>query len=441
MWRRNLVKYGLGATGLTLIAQTMNGQQQGRQERLGSREQAMSSGGFSKARLDRMHEVMAGYIQKGDVPGMVTLLSRRGEVHVDAIGTKALGGAEPMQRDTIFRIASMTKPITAVAAMILVEESKVRLDEPVDRLLPELAARKVLTRLDGPLDDTVPARRPITVRDLLTFRMGIGLVLAPPDKYPILKAMHEQKVEIGPNLSTAPGADAWIRGLGTLPLMYQPGERWMYHTGSDALGVLIARASGQPLEKFFRERIFDPLGMKDTAFSVPAAKLGRLATCYNFNPATGKLAVFDEVRGGQWSHPPSFESGGGGLVSTVDDYLAFCKMMLNKGKSGGDRILSRLSVEMMTADQLTPDQKAVSGFFPGFFNNRGWGFGMSVITQRDNLSSVPGRFGWDGGFGTSGYSDPTEEMVGILMTQRTLDATGIALSTDFWNSAYQAIDD
>ena len=115
--------------------------------------------------------------------------------------------------------------------------------------------------------------------------------------------------------------------------------------------------------------------------------------------------------------------------------------MLNKGKSGGDRILSRLSVEMMTTDQLTPEQKAVSGFFPGFFDNRGWGFGMSVITQRDNLSSVPGRFGWDGGFGTSGYSDPTEEMVGILMTQRTLDATGIALSTDFWNSAYQAIDD
>ena len=401
----------------------------------------MSTGGLSKARLGRMHDVLAGYVQRGDAPGIVTLVSRRGEVHVDAIGAKMIGGSDPMRRDTIFRIASMTKPITAVAAMILVEECKVRLDEPVDRLVPELAARQVLKRLDGPLDDTVPANRPITVRDLLTFRMGIGLVLAPPDKYPILKAMQEQKVDVGPYLSTAPGPDAWIRGLGTLPLMYQPGERWMYHTGSEVLGVLIARASGQPLEKFFRERIFEPLGMKDTGFSVPAAMLGRLATCYQIDAATGKLVVLDEARGGRWSRPPAFESGGGGLVSTVDDYLAFSGMMLNKGKSGGERILSRLSVELMTADHLTPEQKAVSGFFPGFWNNRGWGFGMSVITRRDHLASVPGRFGWDGGYGTSAYSDPTENMVGILMTQRLLDSTAIDLKTDFWTSAYQAIDD
>ena len=435
------MKCGAGFSGLALMAQSTPGQQKNRQARLSGSEQPAGTGGLSKARLGRMHDVMAGYVQRGDVPGMVTLVSRRDEVHVDAIGMKAIGGSDPMQRDTIFRIASMTKPITAVAAMILVEECKVRLDEPVDRLLPELAARKVLKRLDGPLDDTVPANRPLTVRDLLTFRMRIGLVLAPPDKYPILKAMQEQKVDIGPYLSTAPGPDAWIRGLGTLPLMYQPGERWMYHTGSDVLGVLIARASGQALEKFFRERIFEPLGMKDTGFSVPAAKLGRLATCYHFDPGSRKLAVFDEARGGRWSRPPSFESGGGGLASTVDDYLAFCRMMLNKGKSGGDRILSRLSVELMTADQLTPEQKAVSGFFPGFFNNRGWGFGMAVMTHRDSLASVPGRFGWDGGFGTSGYSDPSEELVGILLTQRSLDATAIDLSTDFWTSAYQAIDD
>jgi CubicO group peptidase (beta-lactamase class C family) len=181
--------------------------------------------------------------------------------------------------------------------------------------------------------------------------------------------------------------------------------------------------------------------MKDTGFSVPASRLGRLATCYHFDPASRKLVVYDEARGGRWSRPPAFESGGGGLVSTVDDYLAFSRMMLNKGKLPGERILSRLSVELMTADQLTPEQKAVSGFFPGFFNNRGWGFGVSVMTQRDQLASVPGRFGWDGGFGTSGYSDPAEQMVGILMTQRSLDATAIDLITDFWTSAYQAIDD
>src|SRR5690348_6315265 len=230
----------------------------------------MSTAGLSRTRLGRMHDVMAGYVERGEVPGLVTLVSRRGEVHVDAIGTKAYEDSDPMRRDTIFRISSMTKPITAVATMILVEECKVRLDEPVDRLLPELATRKVLKRLDGPLDDTVPANRPITVRDLLTFRMGIGLVFGSPDKYPILKAMQEQKVDIGPNLSTAEGPDAWIRGLGALPLMYQPGERWMYHTGSDVLGVLIGRASGQPLGKFLSERIFEPLGMKDTDFSVPA---------------------------------------------------------------------------------------------------------------------------------------------------------------------------
>src|SRR6266487_6669492 len=223
----------------------------------------------SRSGLDRLHQAMATRVARDELPGMVTLIARDDDVHVDTIGVKAFGGDDPMRRDTIFRIASLTKPILATATMMLVEDGALALDEPVDRLLPELAARKVLKRVDGPLDETVPASRPITVRDLLTFRMGIGLILGPPDKYPILKAMQEQKVDIGPNLSTASGPDAWIRGLGTLPLMYQPGERWMYHTGSDVLGVLIARASGQPLEKFLRERIFDPLGMKDTSFSVP----------------------------------------------------------------------------------------------------------------------------------------------------------------------------
>ena len=245
----------------------------------GMEEQAMSIGGLSRARLARMHDVMAGYVERGEVPGLVTLVSRRGEVHVDAIGMKALGGSDPMRRDTIFRISSMTKPITAAATMILVEECKLRLDEPVDRLLPELADRKVLKRLDGPLDDTVPANRPITVRDLLTFRMGFGIIMAPPDTYPIQRAVSELLLGQGPpNPSTPPAPDEWIRRLGTLPLMHQPGEKWMYNTGSDVLGVLIARASGQPLETFLRERIFEPLGMKDTGFSVPAAKIDRLAT-------------------------------------------------------------------------------------------------------------------------------------------------------------------
>src|SRR5438445_5003328 len=205
----------------------------------------MSTSGLSKARLSRMHEVMAGYVERGEVPGLVTLVSRRGEVHVDVIGTQAIGDSPPMRRDTIFRISSMTKPITAAATMILVEECKLRMDEPVDRWLPELAERKVLKRLDGPLDDTVPANRPITVRDLLTFRMGFGQMMAPPDAYPILKAANDLQIGMGPPQPQAmPAPDEWIRRLGALPLMHQPGERWLYNTGSDVLGVLIARASG-----------------------------------------------------------------------------------------------------------------------------------------------------------------------------------------------------
>jgi CubicO group peptidase (beta-lactamase class C family) len=202
------------------------------------------SAGLSKARLGRMHDVMAGHVERGDVPAVVTLLSRRGEVHVDAIGMKAVSDNNPIRRDTIFRIASMTKPVTAAAAMILVEECKLRLDEPVDRLLPELADRKVLKRLDGPLDDTVSAKRPISVRDLLTLRMGFGFVMAPPGATPIQKAASELQVMPGPpKPQTPPAPDEWMRRFATLPLMHQPGEKWMYPTAFSVLGVLLARAT------------------------------------------------------------------------------------------------------------------------------------------------------------------------------------------------------
>ncbi len=402
----------------------------------------MNIGGLSKARLARMHDVMAGYVDRGEMPGLVTLISRHGEVHVDALGMKAGGRNDPMRRDTIFRIASMSKPITAAAAMILVEECKLRLDEPVDRLLPELAGRKVLKRIDGPLDDTVPAKRAITLRDLLTFRMGFGVMMAPPDTYPIQKAMTEAGIIIGPKSDSPHAPDEWIEHFGSLPLMHQPGEKWMYHSGSDVLGVLIARACGKPLETFFRERIFEPLAMNDTSFSVPAAKLDRLAASYQLNPKTGALEIYDDVDGSQWARPPVFPAGGAGLVSTIDDYLAFGQMMLNEGTHGNERILSRLSVEAMTTDQLTPEQKLASDFFPGFWDTRGWGFGVSIITKRDNVAGVPGRYGWDGGLGTSWASDPKENLVGILMTQRAWTSPNPPpVCVDFWTSAYQAIDD
>jgi CubicO group peptidase (beta-lactamase class C family) len=402
----------------------------------------MSAGGLSEARLGRLHDVMAGYVERAEIPGMVTLVSRRGSVHVDALGSTAIGG-EPVRRDTIFRIASMTKAITAAAAMILVEECKLRLDEPVDRLLPELANRKVLKNLDGQLDDTVPAVRAITVRDLLTFRMGFGMIMGAPDRYPILHAIDELQLGLGPpSPDTTPAPDEWIRRLGTLPLMHQPGERWMYNTGSEVLGVLIARACDQPFDTFLRERIFEPLGMRDTGFSVPAAKIDRLAISYWTNFHTGKLEVFDQAAGGQWSRPPAFPSGAAGLVSTVDDYHAFARMLLNKGEHGSQRILSRPSVETMTTDQLTPQQKAVSGLTPGYFESHGWGFGVSIVTKRLDLAGPIGKFGWDGGLGTSWYSDPQEDMVTILLTQRSWTSPSPPnVCLDFWTLAYQAIDD
>ncbi|TML59280.1 MAG: beta-lactamase family protein [Actinobacteria bacterium] len=397
--------------------------------------------GLSKARLEQMHDVMAGHVERGDVPGLVTLISRQGEVHVDTMGTMTAGGGDPIRRDTIFRISSMTKPVTAVAAMILVEECALRLDEPVDRLLPELADRRVLRRIDGPLDDTVPADRPITVRDLLTFRMGIGLVMAVPGTHPIADAL----AALGqgpPNPAGPPGPDEWIRRLGTLPLVHQPGERWMYNTGSDVLGVLIARAAGCPFETFLRERIFEPLDLKDTGFSVPATELDRLATSYWTNPDTGVTEVFDPAEGGQWSRPPAFPSGAGGLVSTVDDYLAFAEMLRAMGTYGAERIVSRPSVEVMTTDQLTPDQKAVSGLVPEYFDGHGWGFGVSVVTRRTDVAKSVGTYGWDGGLGTSWCTDPVEDMMLILMTQRAWTSPAPPnVCLDFWTSAYQALDD
>ncbi|MGY4476262.1 serine hydrolase domain-containing protein [Bradyrhizobium sp. USDA 3364] len=396
------------------------------------------SSGLSPARLGRMREVLARRIDDGDVPGLVALVSRRGEIHADVLGRMAVGGP-PMQRDTIFRIASMTKPVTAVAAMILVEECRLRLDDPLDRWLPELADRKVLRSIEAEVDDTVPARRAITLRDLLTFRLGLGMIPMYPARYPIQMAIADAGFAPGPVFPQFP-PDELMRRYGTLPLAYQPGERWLYNTGSLILGVLIARVAGTTFAEFLQQRIFGPLGMKDTAFHVPQHKLARFATCYAGDPATRTLNVFDEPATGKYAAPPLFENGGAGLVSTADDFNAFAQMMLNGGRLGTERILSRPSVELMTSDQLVPDEKRGSEFLLGA--GRGWGFGLSVFTARDDLSHVPGRYGWDGGYGTSWYSDPREAMTGILLTQRMMDSPQpLPVFTDFWTLAYQAIDD
>jgi CubicO group peptidase (beta-lactamase class C family) len=395
----------------------------------------MTTSRLDPTRLARLHDVMGAHVARGEAPGLVSVVSRRGEAHVDAIGTSAVDGGTPVHPESIFRISSMTKPITAVATLILLEECVLRLDEPVERLLPELADRRVLRRIDGPIEDTVPAHRSITVRDLLTFRLGFGAYFAP---CPVNDAAAPLQVSVGPpQPSLPPEPDEWMRRFATLPLMCQPGERWLYHTGADLLGVLIARASGQPFETFLRERIFEPLGMKDTAFFVPAADVGRLVTSYMASPETGTLNLFDEPSG-QWSTPPAFPSGGAGLVSTAADFLAFAEVLLR----GGAPLLSRPSVETMTADQLTPAQKAASGFYPDDFDARGWGFGVGVVTRRDDPSAPVGQYGWDGGLGSIWRNDPTEQLIAILLTNAAWTSPKAPeIATDFLTGTYAAIDD
>jgi CubicO group peptidase (beta-lactamase class C family) len=371
----------------------------------------------SQAGLGRLHDAMAARVAKGELPGMVTLVARGEHVHVDTIGTVAFGSSEPMRRDTIFRITSMTKPILALATMLLIEDGALALNEPVEQLVPELADRKVLRRIDGPLEETVPARRPITVDDLLTFRMGHGLIMEPTfdPPYPIVLAARDLQLVMGPPDPRTPhGPDEWIKRFATLPLMYQPGERWQYNTGSLVLSVLVARAARQPLVDFLRTRIFEPLGMNDTGFSMPAENIRRLPSNYMTNYATGKMEEQTTSGPNLWTKAPVFPSGAAGLVSTIDDYLAFARLLLNEGVHRNRRFVSERSVRLMTTNHLTPEQVATGGPILG---GQGWGLGMAVVTAPDEVSAEPGRYGWNGGYGTFWFNDPGRNLVAIAMTQ------------------------
>ncbi len=335
----------------------------------------------SPAGLARLHDAMAGRVAKGEMPGMVTLVARGEDVHVDAIGVMAFGAKESMRRDTIFRIASMTKPILATATMILVEDGKLALE------------------------------------DLLTFRMGHGMVFGPTFQppYPIIAAAEGLQLVMGPPDPRTPhDPDEWIKRFGTLPLMYQPGERWQYNTGALVLSVLVGRASGQPLADFLRTRIFAPLGMKETGFSMSAKESGRLPGYYMTNFQTSKLELQMLSSAREWAKPPAFPSGAAGLLSTVDDYLAFARFLLSEGVHQGERLLSRESVKLMTTNHLTPEQMAGGG---PVLAGQGWGFGVSVSTRPDEVSSRAGRYGWGGGYGTSWFNDPGQSLVAIAMTQ------------------------
>ncbi|RKH51703.1 class A beta-lactamase-related serine hydrolase [Corallococcus sp. AB050B] len=395
---------------------------------------------LSAPRLAEVTSALRGHVEGGDLPGVVALIARGDTVHVDTLGTQGLTASDaPMRRDSLFRLASMGKPITAVATLMLVEDGTLPLDGAVDAWLPELANRRVLRTPDGPLDDTVPAKRAITVRDLLTLRWGLGAVMAPPGTHPIQRAMAEARVEPGFHMLTDP-PDEFMRRLGSLPLRHQPGERWAYHTGYEVLGVLVARASGRPFDDFLRERLFAPLGMKDTAFVVPTEKLDRLTTAYGLDEATGRLEAWDTPADSFWSRPPAFPSGGGqgGLVSTADDILAFCRMLL----SGGQGLLSSANLQEMLTDQIPEETKAASPFFPGFWDASGWGFGGAVCTKPDGVSPTAGRYGWAGGYGPMFFVDPRQDLTAILMVQRRAQGPDDeALALEFSKGAYRALED
>jgi CubicO group peptidase (beta-lactamase class C family) len=358
--------------------------------------------------MNGLREVAEKHVGDDQVPGLVALVAQGDDVHVEALGSLTIGGA-PVKRDSLFRIASTTKPITAAATLAVVGEGLFELDEPVDRLVPELADRQVLREPDGPLEDTVPAQRSITVRDLLTFTFGFGLATAmfmSEVPWPIVFAARDQRLAtIGPpDPEVQPDPDTWIANLGSLPLIAQPGERWLYNTGASVLGVLLARATGESFSDVLRTRVFEPLGMRDTAFWTD--ETDRLATAYR--PTPNGLIVWDEP-GDAWSRPPAFGDGAGGLLSTVDDLHAFARMLL----AGGAPVLSGDAVTAMCSDQLTPAQKARGGLGPDFFEGRSWGLCQAVYDS--------GAFGWDGGFGTTWLVDPVKDLIVIVLTQRAFE--------------------
>jgi len=362
--------------------------------------------------LRRIDEVVERAVEQGQAPGVVAAVAWGECVHVATSGVMAVGGA-PMRRDTLFRISSTTKPMTAAVVLSLVDDGLLELNAPVDELLPELANRRVLRSPDGPLGQTVPARRSVTVRDLLTFTWGFGMqgaMFMAPEPWPIVTAAAERDLcTFGPPQPAAmPDPGTWMARLGELPLLAQPGERWLYQTGSQVLGVLAARAAGAPFEHVMAERLLSPLGMKDTGFY--AADAGRLATAYESRD--GQFVVTDPP-GGQWARPPLFADGSGGLVSSVDDMVAFGRMLMRAGSP----VLRQGTAAEMTRDQLTAAQRA--NVWPGFsfLEDRGWGYGLSVLDD--------GRCTWEGGLGTAWSNLPAQDLTVVVLTQRSADETGM----------------
>lgn len=374
-------------------------------------------GGFSSEGLAAIPAALKPVVEAGDLSGFVTLLWRKGEVaQVNTLGHRDVETGLPMTRDTLFRIASMTKPITSVATLMLLEEGKLQLDDPITKWMPEFAGMRVLKSATGALEDTVPATRDVTVDDLMTHRSGLAYAFTS-----IGPIAHAYDKVLGSPLGGHLTPDEWLKALGTLPLSYQPGDRFHYSHATDVLGFLVERVSGVGYRQFIMDKILKPLGMNDTDFWCPPEKRDRMAKLYRINPTTDAM---EDISFPHLSGPPEFCAGGGGLISTADDYLRFARMMLAGGELDGVRYLKRETLELMRENRLTPAQREIPFMGIPFWLGQGFGLGVSVITDPEKQAWMgagsTGSFGWPGAFGTWWQADPQEDMVMIYLIQNSM---------------------
>jgi CubicO group peptidase (beta-lactamase class C family) len=412
-------------------------------------------GGFTGAGLAALDAALTAHTASGAVPGLVALVARGGQVHVTVRGHKSLGDTEPIGRDAIFRLWSLTKPVIGVAAMLLVQDGTLALSDPVGKWLPELDGRRVLRSWDAELTDTVPAQRAITVQDVLAFRLGFGTIFA-PEPLPVVRAANALDLKtLGP---PAPPSkltpDQWIAALGSLPLLDQPGERFRYNTGATVAGILIERAAGAPLAEVLRTRVFEPLGMTDTGFCVPSATMSRFTSMYSpaeaaglFGggvPVDGGLVLIDRPDG-WYATPPALPDGASGLMSTIDDLWAFASSLTAQTLAAGGGLLSAETVALMLRDRTTARDRTENPWFFGPQGHLGWGLGMSVPAAGAGPGSAPDGmprgYGWEGGSGTVWRTDPATGLTSILLTQRMMASPEPPpVARDFWSAAYAAID-
>jgi len=410
---------------------------------------AVNVSGLSREALARIGPAMQGIVDQGLLSGIVTLVWRNGEIaQVTANGKRDIAAGKPMERDSIFRIMSMTKPIASVAALMLMEEGRFRLDDPITKWAPEFANMTVLKDAQGPVDQTYTAPRDITFDDLFTHRSGLayGFTAVGPIAY-------AYQDTLGNVLGGEHTPDDWMKALGTLPLLYAPGERFQYGHSSDVLGFIVGRIAGKGFREFLFERIFEPLGMVDTDFWIPPAKRDRAAMLYQLKGAHDLEPVPFPDR----DAPPAFAGGSGGLVSTADDYLTFARMLLADGEVDGFRLLKPETVKLMRTNRLTAAQRRIPFFGIPFWAGQGFGLGLSVIDDIEKQAWMGagsnGAFTWPGAYGTWWRADPVENMILIYLIQNSMDlgpeaasqlATGqrmaaMAALPTFQNLAYAAL--